>query len=126
MTKPFQDIEPQIIGNDLIREPQREAFLALLESAQKSVDSEREVGIVLPVGCGKSGTITLTPFAYKSFRTLVIAPGLSIADQLAKEFDPANPKMFYKKCKVLLSPPFPEPVEIRGILPIMRIWLKQI
>ncbi|MCK9751729.1 DEAD/DEAH box helicase family protein [Pseudomonas syringae] len=114
MTKPFQDIEPQIIGNDLIREPQREAFLALLESAQKSVESEREVGIVLPVGCGKSGTITLTPFAYKSFRTLVIAPGLSIADQLAKEFDPANPKMFYKKCKVLLSPPFPEPVEIRG------------
>lgn len=114
MTKAFQDIEANIIGNNLIREPQREAFLALLESAQKSLDSEREVGIVLPVGCGKSGTITLTPFAYKSFRTLVIAPGLSIADQLAKEFNPANPKMFYKKCKVLLSPPFPEPVEIRG------------
>lgn len=114
MTKPFQDIDANIIGNNLIREPQREAFVALLESAQKSVESEREVGIVLPVGCGKSGTITLTPFAYKSFRTLVIAPGLSIADQLAKEFNPTNPKMFYKKCKVLLSPPFPEPVEIRG------------
>lgn len=114
MIKPFQDIEANIIGNDLIREPQRDAFLALLESNRRSDGSEREVGIVLPVGCGKSGTITLAPFAYKSFRTLVIAPGLSIADQLAKEFNPINPKMFYKKCKVLQGPPFPEPVEIRG------------
>ncbi|WP_455913287.1 DEAD/DEAH box helicase [Pseudomonas syringae] len=114
MIKPFQDIEANIIGNDLIREPQRDAFLALLESNRRSDGSEREVGIVLPVGCGKSGTITLAPFAYKSFRTLVIAPGLSIADQLAKEFNPTNPKMFYKKCKVLQGPPFPEPVEIRG------------
>lgn len=114
MTKPFQDLEANIIDNNLIREPQRKAYVALIESAQNNVELEREVGIVLPVGCGKSGTITLTPFAFKSFRTLVIAPGLSIADQLAKEFNPTNPKMFYKKCKVLLNPPFPEPVEIRG------------
>lgn len=114
MTKPFQDLEANIVDNDLIREPQIEAFLALTETAKKSVELEREVGIVLPVGCGKSGTITLTPFAFKSLRTLVIAPGLSIADQLSKEFNPTNPKMFYKKCKILSKPPFPEPVEIRG------------
>lgn len=114
MTKSFQDLDANIVDNALIREPQRAAYEALLESAQIDIELEREVGIVLPVGCGKSGTITLTPFAYKSFRTLVIAPGLSIADQLEKEFNPSNPKMFYKKCKVLLAPPFPEPVEIRG------------
>lgn len=114
MTKPFQDLDANIVGNDLIREPQIEAFLALTETANSTSEFEREVGIVLPVGCGKSGTITLTPFAFKSTRTLVIAPGLSIADQLSKEFNPSNPKMFYKKCKILLNPPFPEPVEIRG------------
>lgn len=114
MTKPFQSLTPNIIGNDLIREPQQGAYTSLLDSAAAQNPLEREVGIVLPVGCGKSGTITLTPFAFKSRRTLVIAPGLSIAHQLEREFNPSNPKMFYHKCKVLLSGPYPEPVEIRG------------
>jgi hypothetical protein len=39
-----------------------------------------EVGIVLPVGCGKSGTITLSPFAFRSSRTLVVAPGVPISE----------------------------------------------
>ena len=39
---------------------------------------EREVGLVLPVGCGKSGLITLTPFAFKARRALVVAPGVKI------------------------------------------------
>lgn len=114
MTRTFQTLAPHIIDNDLIREPQQEAYKSLLEYARDTSQLEREVGIVLPVGCGKSGTITLTPFAFNSKRTLVIAPGLSIADQLEKEFNPSNPKMFYHKCKILITPPYPEPVEIRG------------
>ncbi|WP_439869665.1 DEAD/DEAH box helicase [Pseudomonas syringae] len=114
MTRTFQDLAPYIIDNILIREPQQEAYKSLLAFATDSTQSDREVGVVLPVGCGKSGTITLTPFAFKSKRTLVIAPGLSIADQLEKEFNPSNPKMFYHKCKILIKAPYPEPVEIRG------------
>lgn len=114
MTSMFQTIIPNITGNELIRVPQRESYESLLAYAEDSSDSEREVGIVLPVGCGKSGTITLTPFALKSKRTLVVAPGLSIADQLAQDFNPSNPKMFYHKCKVITKAPYPEPVEIRG------------
>ncbi|WP_282397360.1 DEAD/DEAH box helicase family protein [Pseudomonas sp. PS01298] len=114
MTGTFQKLAPHIIGNTLIREPQQEAYKSLLAYAADSTQSEREVGIVLPVGCGKSGTITLTPFAFSSKRTLVIAPGLSISDQLEKEFNPTNPKMFYHKCKILTKAPYPEPVEIRG------------
>lgn len=114
MTRTFQALAPYIIDNELIREPQQEAYKSLLAYATDPTQSEREVGIVLPVGCGKSGTITLTPFAFSSKRTLVIAPGLSIANQLEKEFNPSNPKMFYHKCKILSEPPYPEPVEIRG------------
>ncbi|MDW3181465.1 DEAD/DEAH box helicase family protein [Roseobacter sp.] len=74
----------------------------------------REVGTILPVGCGKSGCITLTPFAFRSSRALVVAPGLNIVSQLADDFDPARPEMFYQKCRVLTGQPYPEPVEIRG------------
>lgn len=110
---PFQNRQPIVNGNPRIRTPQRETYAELEKFANTAVD-EREVGIVLPVGCGKSGCITLTPFAFRSRRTLVVAPGLKIAEQLYKDFDPTKSDMFYIKCDVLQGTPYPEPVEIRG------------
>nr|VFK63822.1 MAG: Superfamily II DNA or RNA helicase [Candidatus Kentron sp. TUN] len=112
-SNPFQNRRPNIAGNQLIRTPQIEAYAALAEFTENPGD-EREVGIVLPVGCGKSGCITLAPFAFGSKRTLVVAPGLKIADQLCNDFDPTKTDMFYIKCDVLQGQPYPEPVEIRG------------
>jgi superfamily II DNA or RNA helicase len=114
MPNPFQDRIPNIGRNPQVRTPQREAYRALSDYASNPQELEREVGIVLPVGCGKSGCITLTPFAFRSRRTLVVAPGLNIAEQLSADFNPSNPEMFYQKCHVLNGPPFPEPVDIRG------------
>lgn len=111
---PFQTRPPNIIGNERIRTPQQEAYAELLKFADDVNAQEREIGIVLPVGCGKSGCITLTPFAFKAMRTLVAAPGVKIAGQLQNDFDPARPDMFYIKCDVLRGQPYPEPVEIRG------------
>ena len=111
---PFQTREANIVNNDRIRTPQQEAYAELFKFANDPGASEREVGIVLPVGCGKSGCITLTPFAFKAMRTLVAAPGVKIAAQLQNDFDPAWPDMFYVKCNVLQGQPYPEPVEIRG------------
>lgn len=114
MTNPFQTRQPNIGSNRNVRTPQREAYQALVDFASNPGETEREVGIVLPVGCGKSGTITLAPFAFRSARTLVVAPGVPIAGQLAADFNPSNPSMFYQKCQVLADAPYPEPVEIRG------------
>jgi superfamily II DNA or RNA helicase len=94
--------------------PQREAYNALSEYAVTASDDNREVGVVLPVGCGKSGCITLAPFAFRANRALVVAPGVSIARQLVADFDPSNDGMFYQRCQVLAGGPYPEPVEIRG------------
>ena len=113
MTEPFRTCKPFIIDNTRLRIPQREAFAALQNFAA-SASAEREVGIVLPVGCGKSGCIVLAPFAFRSKKCLVIAPSLPIADQLHRDFDPTQPQMFYWKTQVLTGPPYPEPVEIRG------------
>jgi superfamily II DNA or RNA helicase len=106
----FENSEAAVKDNMLVREPQREAYAAILDFA---AEVDREAGVVLPVGCGKSGTIAISPFAFKSKRTLVVAPNLNIAGQLLKDFDPANAEMFYQKAKVI-GAPFPEPVEIRG------------
>ncbi|MGL4208811.1 MAG: DEAD/DEAH box helicase family protein, partial [Candidatus Adiutrix sp.] len=82
----FRTQTPHIATNDNLRTPQREAYQALSRYSEKAQSQgTREVGIVLPVGCGKSGCITLTPFAFKSKRTLVVAPGINIADQLDKD-----------------------------------------
>lgn len=111
---PFLVSSPSIEDNMLLRVPQREAYKALTKFAQNLDDKEREIGIVLPVGCGKSGCITITPFAFKSKRTLVVAPNVSIAKQLHDDFNPSLDEMFYQKCRIIEAPPYPEPVEIRG------------
>ena len=110
---PFQTREPNIVGNANVRTPQRETYDALVKFADENT-AEREVGVVLPVGCGKSGCITIAPFAFKATRTLVVAPGVKISEQLYKDFDPSQNKNFYIKCGVLAGTPYPEPVEIRG------------
>lgn len=112
-TSAFKKGTPKVADNDLLRIPQREGYDRIAKHFA-SENSEREVGIVLPVGCGKSGLIALSPFALKSGRTLVIAPNLKIAEQLRKEFTPSNLKAFYFKCKVIDAKEFPEPCEIRG------------
>jgi hypothetical protein len=53
MPSPFQNRQPNIGGNRNIRTPQREAYQALVNYASNPEETEREVGIVLPVGCGK-------------------------------------------------------------------------
>jgi superfamily II DNA or RNA helicase len=113
MSGSFQSLRPAIEGNPHIRTPQREAYAALRTEAANA-EGERELGIILPVGCGKSGCIAISPFAFGARRALVIAPGVNIAGQLARDFDPTNAQMFYQKCRILTRPPYPEPVEIRG------------
>ena len=109
----FQKTKPHVAENERLRIPQREGS-ARIASYYAEPDAEREIGIVLPVGCGKSGLIALSPFALKSKRTLVIAPNLKIAEQLLNDFKPSNPKAFYFKCQVIKAQDFPEPCEIRG------------
>jgi len=111
---PYQTRQPNIADNKRLRTPQQEAYQHLIEFKNGPSGQEREIGIVLPVGCGKSGCITLAPFAFKATRTLVVAPGVPIAGQLHDDFDPSRPNMFYIKCGVLDGQPYPEPVEIRG------------
>ncbi|EMM77504.1 DEAD/DEAH box helicase [Leptospira santarosai] len=112
-TDQFRDLNPFIESNPNLRLPQIESYVALRDF-WKSRDGNRELSVILPVGCGKTGSITLTPFAFKSQRTLVIAPSLKISEQLCSNFDPTHPDYFYRRFGITTGTKFPEPVEIRG------------
>ena len=114
MSSVFQTRRANILENPKLRIPQREAYERIFQHYASNPEV-RETAIILPVGCGKSGLITLTPFAVRSKRTLVVAPGLNIASQLFMDFDPTREDMFYIKCEVLDGQPYPELAEIRGI-----------
>lgn len=112
-THQFATVTPFISQNSDLREPQIGAFEAISLHDFEEKDG-REISVVLPVGCGKSGLLALAPFAVKSKRTLLVAPNLKIATQLLNDLTPSDPKYFYLKRNVLSEGPFPEPAEIRG------------
>jgi len=85
----FQD-QPITLDPDTLREPQIEGFTHVRDHYGRA-DAEREIALVLPVGCGKSGLITLLPFTVRARRVLVIAPNLRLKRQLTDEFDPGDP-----------------------------------
>jgi len=115
MASTYRALRPNIEGNNSLREPQEQGFLKIGNHFSGG-RAEEEVGVVLPVGAGKTGLITLLPFATASTRTLVVAPSVKIADQLHAALNPTSGKeYFYRMCAILSEGgPFPEPVEIRG------------
>lgn len=99
-----------IENNPNLREPQREAWTHIRDH-YAAPNSERRVGIVLPVGCGKSGLIAITPYAIQARRVLVIAPGTRIRDQLGGDMKSSSPHNFYERCAILnADTPFPDAV----------------
>jgi excisionase family DNA binding protein len=90
----------EIDGNLLLRDAQREAYAAARDFYHGGAG--RETIIQLPVGCGKSGLIALLPFGIARGRVLVIAPNLTIKNELSAVLDVANrQKCFWRKCRVV-------------------------
>lgn len=101
-----------IAENQRLRIPQREGWVRIREHFQTG-DAAREVGIVLPVGCGKSGLIAVAPYAVGARRALVIAPGTRIRGQLGNDLRANSETNFYERCAVFgRDEGFPETVVV--------------
>ena len=97
-----------IVGNDRLRIPQRDGWSAIQDHF-RGAQANPEVGIVLPVGCGKSGLIAIAPYAFRGQRVLVIAPGTRIRNQLGDDLRANSPTNFYERCHVIAnSSEYPE------------------
>lgn len=99
ITEFFTSIDFKIDDNDLLRIPQREAYDACYDFFQSG---GKQAIIQLPVGCGKSGLVSILPLGIAQGRVLVIAPNLTIKDELSKVLNIANKRMcFWRKCEIL-------------------------
>lgn len=87
-----------ITNNPRLREPQERGHAAAVAHFAAGRGRALEQ---IPVGCGKSGLITLLPFGIAAGRVLVIAPNLTIRDELVRAFSSSSPKCFYLKSAAL-------------------------
>lgn len=95
----FQFTPANIQDNPNLRDPQRDAYV---QAATYFQQGGKKALIQLPVGCGKSGVAAILPFGIADGRVLVIAPNLTIKDELFKAFDITNrQKCFWRQRGVL-------------------------
>jgi DNA repair protein RadD len=94
----FLNTEVNIISNQQLREPQRDAYQAIFQHFD---DSNESCYVQLPVGCGKSGLIGVTPFGISAGRVLIVTPNLTIRKTVYDELDISRPDCFYNKRNVL-------------------------
>lgn len=87
-----------VADNPRLRDPQQEGHAAAVEHFAAGGGRAVEQ---IPVGCGKTGLTTLLPFGCASGRVLVIAPNLTIRDQIFDAFDVSSPECFYRKSGTL-------------------------
>lgn len=94
----FEASDAKIEGNAQLREPQLEAYAAVLARASASRDP---IIVQLPVGCGKTGLAAILPFGLAKGRVLVVAPNTTIRAGLYADFNISNSNCFWKRTGVL-------------------------
>jgi superfamily II DNA or RNA helicase len=90
----FQKSIYNIVGNNNLREPQVEGYLAVANFFKKN---NGHAILQIPVGCGKTGLMSILPFGVANGRVLIIAPNLEICKNIADELDINSVKCFWKK-----------------------------
>lgn len=95
----FVNTDFNIESNKSLRDPQREAYMAV---SSFFADGKNKAIVQIPVGCGKTGLAALLPLGIASGRVLIIAPNLTIKDGLFEAMDITNrQKCFWRKTGVL-------------------------
>ena len=97
----FQNTSANIEANAGLREPQRDAYLQAAAYFQRG---GRKALIQIPVGCGKSGVAAILPFGIAKGRVLVIAPNLTIKEELYRAFDITNRQKCFWWQRSVLAP----------------------
>lgn len=87
-----------IEGNENLREPQIEGYIAVKEHFK---NNREHVILQIPVGCGKTGLMALLPFGIAKGRVLVIAPNLEIRRGISSSFDISGNACFWENTRVL-------------------------
>jgi superfamily II DNA or RNA helicase len=95
----FNTTQVNIVSNPNLREPQRDAYV---EISKHFEHSKEPCYIQLPVGCGKTGLMGITPFGNSEGRVLIITPNLTIKRTVLGELNISNTDCFYTKRNVFV------------------------
>ena len=90
----FHDTDVRIWRNPSLREPQIDGYFAIRDHFKYS---DEPCYVQLPVGCGKTGLMGLTPFSVAKGRILIVAPNLTIRENIRRELNVSDPNCFYSK-----------------------------
>lgn len=95
----FVNLDFHIEGNNFLREPQLDGYLRTYDFLRAGKNNPI---IQIPVGCGKTGLASLLPLGLAEGRVLILAPNLTIKDELFNAMDITNrQKCFWRKAAVL-------------------------
>lgn len=81
----FMDTMCFIEGNKKLRDPQKEAYIRIVDHFSKH--PKEEALVIMPTGSGKTGLISIAPFGVCKGRVLVIAPGNITKKSIAKNME---------------------------------------
>lgn len=91
----FSETEINLDNNTRIREPQLEGYQAALDFFSNR-DSGHAI-LQIPVGCGKTGLMSILPFRLAKGRVLIITPNLEIRQGVSAALDFNNQNCFWNK-----------------------------
>lgn len=90
----FKTASPNILDNEFLRDPQKEAYEKLKEHFIERESKEHAL-VVLPTGTGKTGLMGIAPYYISNGRVLVITPQTVIRDSVIGSLDPLYRKNFW-------------------------------
>ncbi|MBC1513587.1 DEAD/DEAH box helicase [Listeria booriae] len=110
----FRDIETNILENESLREPQKQAYYEVYEHFIRK-ESDKHAIVVLPTGVGKTGLMSILPYNISSGRVLIIAPQLTVKDTIVKQLDSSSSQNFLTKLGIITNPHnLPQMIEYDG------------
>lgn len=90
----FMNTRVNVFNNSALRYPQQEGYTAIVQHFEEKATP---CYVQLPVGCGKTGLMGLTPFGVSDGRVLIVAPNLTIRDNIVRELNISDTNNFYNK-----------------------------
>jgi len=90
----FANTRVNVFNNSALRYPQQEGYTAIVQHFEEKTTP---CYVQLPVGCGKTGLMGLTPFGVSDGRVLIVAPNLTIRDNIVRELNISDTNNFYNK-----------------------------
>jgi DNA repair protein RadD len=90
----FSSTNVNIFNNSALRLPQQEGYVEIVKHFE---EKSTPCYVQLPVGCGKTGLMGLAPFGIANGRVLIVAPNLTIRDNIVRELNISDANNFYSK-----------------------------